>query len=297
MVSNQGNVVGLVRWQMRNVLLYAAAGGVAAGVHVVLGWEWMRVPVLPLSVVGAAIGIFVSFRTNSAYDRWWEGRKLWGQLVNTSRMFSSQIRTYAGSEPAISERLILRHLAYVHTLRCLLRSQNPSLDAEVLAVVPPEDLALLARSNATHALLHRQQEEVVALHRAGVIDAWMLQSLDRSLGTLLDVQGGCERIKRTPLPRGYGFIAESLVQYFSLLFPFAVAPDLGLMVIPANILVCLSFALISEAGRVLEDPFTVYWNGLPLSALSRTIEINLREVLGHPNLPPALVPDADGILM
>lgn len=302
MVNTRGSIWGLLKWQRPKVILYAAAAGVPAGVHVALGWEWAILPIVPLSIVGAAIGIFVSFRTNSAYDRWWEGRKLWGRLINSSRMFATQVTTYVEDgtpeTAAIARRLVVRHSAYVHTLRCLLRHQDPMVDDELLRLWSDEDRdALRGRSNLTHTLLQQQQSELVELSRAGKIDEFQLQSLDRTIAALLDIQGGCERIKKTPLPRGYGFIASSLVRYFSLLFPWAVVADLGLLVIPANILVCLSFELISEAGRVLEDPFNMFFNGLPLSAMSRTIEVNLLEVLGDETVPALLKPDERGVLM
>ncbi|MFK7927127.1 MAG: bestrophin family protein [Myxococcota bacterium] len=302
MMSTKGSVWTLIKWQRSKVILYAAAAGVPAGVHVALGWDWAVIPIIPLSIVGAAIGIFVSFRTNSAYDRWWEGRKLWGRLINSSRMFATQATTYLDLEQpelaSASRRLVIRQTAYVHVLRCLLRKQDPMKDGEIARIWADSDVAdLVGRSNMTHALLQQHQTELVALHKAGHIDALQLQSFDRTIAALLDIQGGCERIKKTPLPRGYGFIAEQLVRYFSVLLPWAIVPELGLLVIPANILVCLSFELISEAGRVLEDPFSLFFNGLPLNAMSRTIEVNLREVLGETELPPLLKPNQQGILM
>lgn len=78
MVSTRGSVWGLLRWQSNSVLIYACAGAVAAGTHVLIGWDFLVLPFVPLSIVGAALGIFVSFRTNSAYDRWWEGRNSGG---------------------------------------------------------------------------------------------------------------------------------------------------------------------------------------------------------------------------
>lgn len=87
------------------------------------------------------------------------------------------------------------------------------------------------------------------------------------------------------------------VLHFSVLFPLAVVDDLAWLTVPLTILVCLSFTMISETGRVLEDPFTMFWPALPLSALSRTIEVNLRQRLGDPELPPLLQPNARGILM
>lgn len=295
MVSNRGSVLRLLAWQWRATTLFILGATIAVVLHQVFGLTHLRLPSLPLGVAGGALGIFVSFRSNAAYDRWWEGRKLWGRLVNTSRHFSSQALAYL-SDHAAAERLVRRHIAYVHLLRCLLRQQDPRTDADVRAFLGEDELIALERSNPTHQLLDRQLGEVAALARAGQLDPLRLQSMDTSLRELL-IQGGCERIKKTPMPRGYAFIAARLIVAFGFLFPFAVVAELSWFTIPINVLVCLSFALISEAGRTLEDPFTLFWNGLPLSALSKTIEVNLRELLGERDLPPLPAPDARGILM
>jgi len=197
----------------------------------------------------------------------------------------------------IKTRMVRRHVAYVHALRSLLRVQNPFKDDDFLAILPDDADGLRAESNLTHALLHRQAEDFMALDDAGRLSEFRVQRLDESILHLLDIQGGCERIKKTPLPRGYGFIAERLIVAFGLTFPFAVVHDLGWVVVPVNVLVCLAFALISEAGRVLEDPFTMFWNGLPLSAISRMIEVNLRQRLGETDLPPMIKASDKGVLM
>lgn len=300
MVSNRGSVLRLVSWQWRSVVLFTLTGAAVALINVWL-WPGATIPALPLGVVGGALGIFVSFRTNSAYGRWWEGRQLWGRLVNASRMLCSQALAYFpddGEGRAIAERLVRRQIAYVHALRAALRLEDVLADADVRAFLPPDEHASLAgETNPTHAIVHRSLAEIGRAARAGMIEGTHLLALDETIRTILDVQGGCERIKKTPLPRGYAFIAERLIWAFSALFPLATVRELGLWVVPVNVLVCMAFTLISEAGRVLEDPFTMFWNGLPLTALSRTIEVNLRQRLGEVDLPPVPSPNADGILM
>jgi putative membrane protein len=303
MVSNRGSLLGLVRWQQHSVVLFAATAGLVVALRELLGWEWLAIPAVPVAVIGGALGIFVSFRTNAAYARWWEGRQLWGRLINLSRMFVSQVTTYLprgedGAESPLSRELVLRHVLYVHVLRCLLRDQDPWSDEDVRRFSTEAQRAALAKeTNATHALLHAQLEAVTREADEGRLTPLRLDALDRTIGGLLDVQGGCERIKRTPMPRGYGFFADQLVRLFGILFPLAIVDELWILVIPLNVLVCLSFMMISEVGRVLEDPFTMFWNGLPLSALSRTIESNLRQRIGERDVLPMLKPDADGILM
>ena len=287
----------ILQWQWRNALFYLGTATVAWGLIVPLDLSFIKLPVVPLTIVGSAIGIFASFRANQAYDRWWEGRKLWGRMINSSRHFCDQLLRYLDpADREVAEAMVLRHCGYVHTLRCLLRSQDPFADSDFNRHVPDEP-ALRGSTNLTHALLDRQLIALTELADAGRLDERRLQSLDSTLMDLLNIQGGCERIKGTPLPRGYGFIAELLIQIFSVMLPFALVHEMGVAAIPMNMLVCLAFALISEAGRVLENPFSMFFNGLPLHALSIKIERNLRERMGHTELPAAIQPSAIGVLM
>jgi putative membrane protein len=292
----RSNPLNLIRWQQRHLLFYLAAGTVAWLVIVVLDQKYLELPVLPLSVIGAAIGICASFRANQAYDRWWEGRKLWGRMINSSRHWSSQVISYV-KDPELAAELVMRHVSYVHSLRVLLHLRKPFDDASFSRTVRDSDRGLEGSTNLTHALLHQQLTAVTGLSDQGLLDGHRLESMDRTLMDFLNIQGGCERIKGTPLPRGYGFIVETLINSFAILLPFALVHDLGAMAIPVNALVCVSFALISEAGRVLEDPFTDFYNGLPLFALSIKIERNLRERLAHTDLPPGVVENKMGVLM
>lgn len=301
-VRERGSILALLRWQQSSVVLFAAAAGVVVACHEILGWTWLVVPAVPVAVVGGALGIFVSFRTNAAYARWWEGRGLWGRIVNASRTFGTQVLAYLpcdGDRPSETQRTVVRRaILYVHVLRCLLRDQDPWVDDEVKRFSTEEERSRYAKEgNATHAILHDNQVTLALERREGRITPHELDALDRSFATYLDAQGGCERIKRTPMPRGYSFFAEQLIRIYSVIFPLSIVADLWIATIPINMLVCLAFMMISEVGRVLEDPFTMFYNGLPLSALCRTIENNLRQRLGDPDLLPMLKPTPDGILM
>ncbi len=299
-VASRGSVIRLLLWQWKKVLLFIVSAAAVAYTHIVLGWEWIRLPPAPVTVVGAALGIFVSFRTNSAYDRWWEGRKLWGRMINSSRHFATQVLSFLPTEDGkpseLQRTLVMRHVAYVHALRVLLRLQKPDDDEDIQRTIG-DDAPLIKRSNLTHSLLHEQQKALADAASRGELDELRLQAMDLTIAKLLDIQGGCERIKKTPLPRGYGFIADRLIVAFGVLFPITLISELGWWIIPTNVLVTLSFALISEAGRVLEDPFNMFFNGLPLSQISRMIEVNTRELMGDSELPPIPQADARGILM
>lgn len=309
-LAENGSVWRLLMWQWKKVVIFALSGLLTVCLCELAGWTWLKLPATPLAVVGGAIGIFVGFRTNSAYDRWWEGRKLWGRMINTSRHIGTQIVTYIPQDNPAHVAMVHRHIAYVHSLRSLLRANKPRPtsaqgtpnhpldDPQVLKYLTEKEKEHLAtQSNITHALLHVQLEQVHALFKAGVIDGLQLQGFDESIRHLLDIQGGCERINKTPMPRGYAFISVQLIMAFSLLFPAVVVAELGWITVPINVLVCLAFALINETGRVLEDPFTEFWNGLPLSAISRTIERNLLHVLGADDVPGPHLPIGDGAVL
>ncbi len=285
-------------WQWKLTLYFVGASTLVTAGHELLHVRVLAVPTLPLAVVGAALGIFVSFRTNAAYDRWWEGRKLWGRLINQSRHWASQVVSYL-EDSQERRRLVRRHACYVHTLRCMLRGQDPLADDEVTALLDEERdrAALRGESNLCHALLSRQLDALVRLNDADALHGLRLQSMDATLRELIDIQGGCERILKTPMPPLYGLLATRLVQFYGVLFPLAVVEQLGWWTIPVNLLVCTAFSLIAEAGRVLETPFTMFFNGLPLGAMSRMIEVNVRQRLGETELPPMREPDDNGVLM
>jgi putative membrane protein len=301
-VDYHRSVLTLLGWQWRAVVLYGAIATIVVALDRFTGLPWFEIPGVPLSVLGAAIGIFVSFRTNSCYDRWWEGRRLWGQLVNTSRLFASQVLEYVGSSRpetrAMQEEIVRRHIAYVHTLRCTLRAEDPTVDADVGRYLDAAELAALAdEPNPNHAILHRQMRAIAKLVRAGAVDGWTLQLLDRSITTLLDVQGGCERIKKTPFPQSYGFVATQLIAVFSALLPLGIVASAGWFAIPVTVIVCLGFRLIDEVGDALEDPFTMAPLSLPLNAIATTIDIDLCKRIGEGEVPDAPSADAEGVLM
>jgi putative membrane protein len=151
-----------------------------------------------------------------------------------------------------------------------------------------EELEILPGStNLNHALINRQMRLFMRLNQDDTLNDFRLSDLDESMRHLLDIQGGAERIKKTPFPPAYGFLAIRLTQLYAILLPLCLVSDVSFWVIPANLLICMAFQLINEVGRALENPFTMFWPALPLSAMSITIERNLRQALGEAEIPDA----------
>jgi len=296
-IGTKGSVLGLLKWQWKFMLFATLTSTAICVAHIHFELTWLKLPSFPLAVVGAALGIFVSFRTNSSYDRWWEGRKLWGRMINTSRHITLEAKQYLHGDDA-KRAVTRRHIAYVHTLRASLREQALLDDEHIVAYLDDDEKELFkTTSNGCNRLLERQMAVFTQQANDGHIDAFRLQSLDESIRHLLDIQGGCERIKKTPLPRIYGFFAERMIQWFSGLVPLALVPEMGWWAIPVAILVAFGFKMISETGRVLEDPFNMFWNGLPLSTISRMIEINVLDLMDETDLPAPHPPLSDTVIM
>jgi putative membrane protein len=268
----------------------------------VLHWTWVGSSHVPLGSLGTVIGIIVGFRNGSAYGRWWEARTLWGAIVNRSRTLARQVvTTMLPATPAeqaevaaVQRDLVLHQVAYVHALRQQLRGLDPV--PAVARLVPKDDPAELARSkNLALALQTRMSAMLVAARRRGWLDEWQWQAVDQSMASLMDAQGGAERIKNTPMPKQFDFFPRLFVQMYCIFLPVGLVEDLGWYTPLGSTLVGFLFLALEKIGRDLEDPFENGINDISMTAITTTIEINLRQLLGEVELPPPAQP-IDGIL-
>lgn len=258
------------------------------------GFTWLSQPGMPLTMMGAALSLFLAFRNNSAYDRWWEARMLWGGLVNHSRTMARRALTLIDVErrPGAADPrklLVDLQIAYVNALRCHLRKQNPF--PELRGALPASIVDRLRKEqNVPAAMLLIMGELARDAFDAGRLDAIRLSAIDQSLTELCNVQGGCERIKNTPLPRQYDYGPRLLVHVYCLMLPIGLVSGLGLITPVASTLLSLLFIMLEAIGREIENPFENTIHDTPMSALSRTIEINLMQSAGVRDLPPNVRP-------
>ncbi len=295
----------IARNSWRQVLFFLGMGLVAAWVGRALGRE--LIPPSAVSALSAALAIFLAFRNSSAYDRWWEARKLWGALVNASRSFSRQVLSLLGaldSDPAaqaeavsrLQQRLVYRQIAFAHALRLMLRQQQDAYSRELSPLLAPDELERVATStNAPLLILQLQAEDVRQAARTGGLDVYRQLRLDETLSIFSDIQGGCERIKNTPLPRQYDYFPRLFLYLYSVLLPFSLVPHLGLATPLLSVPVSFVFLVLESIGRLNEAPFENRIQDVPLTALCRTIERNLRDLLQERELPPPAEP-VDGFL-
>ncbi len=257
---------------------------------------------LPFSLIAVALGIFLGFRNNTAYDRFWEGRKLWGALVNTTRSVTRQMLTLVHTErsdddddiAAFRTAMVHRVIAYVHVLRQHLRDEDALNEIE--GMIPDgERQALRAEKNRPIAILQRLGDGVAEAYRRGWVHAMHVPVLEGSLTAMTDIQGGCERIKSTPIPGSYTILIHRIVVVYTFALPFGIVDTVGYYTPLVVLLIGYAFFGLDAVGDEIEDPFGHEDNDLPLSALSRMIEVNLRQRLGEHPLPPLFTPQ-DGQL-
>jgi putative membrane protein len=248
---------------------------------------------VPFTLIGLPLGIFLGFRNGSSYERFWEGRKLWGALVNTSRTLTRQILTIVrapdgADETAVEEfrqGTVRMLVAYVHALRLHLRGQAPWVELE--PILAPDLVARLREEeNVPIAILQELGERFADARRRGWIHEFHVPIFDASLTSLTDIQGGCERIKATPIPFSYTVLMHRIVAIYCVLLPFGLFDTVKWMTPVVVAFVSYAFFGLDSIGEEIEDPFGLDVNDLPLTAISRTIEINLRRRIGDPRPEP-----------
>ncbi len=275
MTALRGSVVP----QILRPVLFLVAFALAL---VALDHLWPVVPRLDgsaFAVFGIGLSLFLGFRNNAAYDRWWEARKLWGGLLADMRSLAREVAVFC-PDPRIAERLLQGALVFLHAHRLNLR-RLPMTDARAAAV-----------AGAAHppcAALDALNAEVAAAHRAGVIDGFGARALSGRFGSMALQQAGCERIAGSPLPFVYSLLIYRTTYLYCLLLPLALNATTGWMTPVFVGVVAYMFLGPAEVTEELSHPFGTTQNGIALDAICRAAEISLAPHLGE-EPPPPLAP-------
>jgi putative membrane protein len=295
--------------------------------------EWLKIPWTPLTLIGTAVAFYIGFKNNSAYDRTWEARKIWGGIVNSSRSWGTMINGYVTNEfaespvdsnelDAIRKKLIYRHIAWTYRLKRQLRvikgwehdvKFNRSYREYINGLFPTDDpetelkkfiddaeaIEMLGKKNTCTQLIHKQTEELRALKEKGLIDDFRHMELQKMLTEFYTLQGKCERIKNFPLPRQYASLSIYFVYILIFLLPMGLLsafaetnfhPNMIWGVIPFTTLIAWIFWMMESVGDYAENPFENLAFDTPMSSLTRTIEIDLMEMMGETDLPEPIIP-------
>lgn len=347
---------GMVRWTRRDILKFIIIGTIPVFLFKGLGLYWLHLPWLPIGVVGTAVAFIVSFKNNASYDRLWEARKIYGGIVNGSRSFALMVNDFITNEHAknplsdaelfaIRKEIIMRHVAWMTSLRHALRQHKPwevskndkadqeylsrieirefkySLDEELQDYVSDAELKeILSKKNKQGACLTLQSRHLQKLKEAGLIEDFRHMEMQGMMTEFFTLQGKVERIKNFPYPRQFATLNYYFVWIFILLLPLGMMHEfeqIGLEVvdlihahmlvhsspihaivefvgkyfiwfsIPFTTIVSWIFYTMERIGENTENPFEGNSNDIPITTMSRGIEIDIREMIGD---DPELIP-------
>jgi ion channel-forming bestrophin family protein len=291
------------------------------GVECAIPWE-------PVSIIGIAVAFYLGFKNSASYDRTWEARKIWGGIVNNSRTFTAGLLSFVEGDnrTVIIKRIVYRHVAWLTALNYQLRVKkdwehsdsniksnthpfkSDAYYAELNQILmqyldPAEMHDYVGKVNIATQLLKKQSLELQVLYNEKYFNSFRHMELFKLLGTFYDDQGKSERIKNFPFPRQYASTALWQTVLFCMLVPFGMLSIFSdtytkyhLIVIPFSAMITWVFFLMEQIGDYSENPFEGSFNDVPISTITRDIEIDIRQMIGDGNIPTALE-SKNGFLM
>ncbi|WP_207515297.1 bestrophin family protein [Longitalea luteola] len=321
-------------WTRRSIFWLFLLGTIPTVLYEALDWKWLSVPWAVVALLGTATAFIVGFKNVQTYNRTWEARKIWGAAMGASRSWALMCRDYIEDRDQ-ARKLIYRHFAWLTALRYQLRAsrswettdtlynkeykryysipeKETSLDDELLKYISNTELAgISAKNNKAVQLLALQGEALKRLYNGGSLENFRYLEMHKALRELSDHQGKSERIKNFPYPRQYATINNLFVKLFCILLPFGLLGEFndfnngmtGVLkgnmvwfVIPFSVLISWVYTSLEQVGESTENPFEGNANDVPISQMSRTVEIDIREMLGETDLPAALKPQNNIVL-
>ena len=322
------------KWTKRDTFLMLLIATVPTILYVI-GWKFIGLPWQPVAILGTAVAFIVGFKNNASYNRIWEARQIYGAIINDSRSFAYSVRdTLGGKESLVVKKIFYRHFAWLTALRFQLREPrswenmsqksnfvyresryeipelNSNLDEELKHYLSGEELQyILSKKNKATQLTALQSEELIRLKKAGEINDFEWTLLQQSIIKFTDDQGKAERIKNFPYPRNFASIATYLLFIFVILAPFGLVKEMdklgdgtfmqGYTVwfnIPFSAIIAWAFHTLDTVGESSVNPFEGSANDVPITQISRTIEIDMRDMLDENDLPQPITPKNNIVL-
>ena len=281
----RGSILPMIAPRVLIVLVVSSA---VAWLHQAAPRTLHDVTATPFTLLGLALSIFLGFRNNACYERWWEGRRQWGQLVAEARCMLREIMTLLPDDTALQRRCAHRTVAFAHALRCQLRGSDD--DAARSWLQAGEWRRIAQCRGRADAILMAQAAEFRILRREGELSDMLYRIFSDRLLAMTAIQTACERLRSTPTPFTYTLLLHRTAWLFCLLLPFGLVGALGLATPLFAAILAYAFFGLDALGEELEEPFGQTQNALPLDAMVRAIEIVTAETLGETALSDALQP-------
>lgn len=309
-------------WTRHSTTFVTAYSTVVCTLAYLTEWTWAALPWQPVGLIGVALAFYLGFKNNSAYDRLWEARKIWGGIVNASRSFAVMARDFVHSDdegPQLRKELVHRHVAWLHMLAVELRKVTPwehqgkfsestrklygtavtEEDAKAVLdqyVSSDEAEYLLTKGNRSSHLLSVQSRRMMELRETGIIDHFRHLAMQELITEFYALQGKAERIKKFPLPRQWVSANAYCMAIFLAMLPFGMVDVFAhgphawtiFFAIPATVICFWIFWLMDRVGEYSENPFEGLANDVPIRSMARGIEIDIRQMLDETDLPPKI---------
>ncbi|MBL8912736.1 MAG: hypothetical protein JNM17_18725 [Archangium sp.] len=308
----------VILWTRTAIIFFLLIAAIPTVAWAVFGKE-LGLPWQPVALVGTAVAFVTGFQNNAAYGRLWEARQIWGTIINLSRTWAVQVLDMPSSKSETKKQMIERHLAWVTALRFQLREKRAwetvdrhdnkqyqhfydipewkhelGKELEPLLSEDEHQLVMSKKNRATHVLA-AQSKAVAELVRADELSDLRFIELERTIAGLYDCQGRCERIKNFPYPRQFATLNGYFKTALIAALPFALLPEFEKfgevfvwLTIPTSAIVSWVFHMLEKIGEATENPFMGGPNDVPISSMARTIEIDLREMIGEAPPPPVV---------
>lgn len=292
MLLNTGVPISYIFKKIKTDLVYVLV--VSLIVQLITELYKHKLPEIPLTIptfIGTAISILLSFKLNQSYDRWWEARKVWGSIVNDSRSLVIQLRTFiADDKEPLIRKIALRQIAWCYSLGQSLRGLNAT-DNLQMYVSENELRTLEKHNNKPLCILDMHAADIKSLRSQNKLDAFSHVQLDNTLVRLCDSQGKCERIKSTVFPVTYRLFLHSMIYLFVIALSISLKNLAGYFELPLLILISSAFFLLEKSATHMQDPFENRPTDTAVTAIARTIEINLKQLLLEKDIPQPFPPE------
>lgn len=319
--GNHYSLKEFLYWTRRDIYVLIIMALIPTVLFHIFNCDWLAIPWVPVALVGTASAFIVGFKNTQTYNRLWEARQIWGAIVNTSRSFAMLVKDNVQADKTVHQQIIYRHCAWLTALRFQLRekrqwenSEKPNhkeyhrfyevpewktkLEDELATYLSTEELQyIISKKNRATQLISLQSKHLKQLKDDGKIDVLLFTEMENQLIGLYEQQGKCERIKNFPYPRQFASINLFFVWLLVILLPFGMLNEFKKMGenfiwlnIPFSVIVSWVFVSMERVGEATENPFEGGANDVPISTMSRTIEIDLRDMLDETNLPAPLQP-------
>ncbi|PQA90834.1 multidrug transporter [Chryseobacterium shigense] len=320
-------------WTRRSIYVLTVLSAIPTVLYF-LGWKFVSIPWQPIAILGTAVAFIVGFKNNASYSRLWEARQIYGAIINDSRSFGYILRdALSAKDPQKVKEMFHRHYAWLTALRFQLREPRTwenmgtaqydeyskkyeiperltKIDDELKKYLSDTELQhILSKKNRATQLMASQSKEVAEAYARGDLNDFQWTQINQQLVKFTDDQGKAERIKNFPYPRNFSSITTYLLLLFILFVPFGLLKELDKLGegtalegwtlwfnIPFSLMVTWCFHTLDSVGEASVNPFEGSPNDVPITQISRTIEIDMRDMLDESDLPPAITPKNNIVL-